>query len=113
MIKEVLPFNIAFSPCCNAFSVCTSILEVASSNTRIAGSDKSVLAKEINCFCPEPSVVEIYQDDVLLERFQLSGTEHCQVLSGLHLFNADACVIRISVEEGTVDVGVLTTEAEE
>ena len=76
--------------------------------------DVSVQSKlEINCFCPEPSVVEIYQDDILLERFQLSGTEHCQVLSGLHLFNADACVIRISVAEGTVDVGVLTTEAEE
>jgi len=68
---------------------------------------------EISCYCPEPSVVEIYQDDILLEKFQLSGTEHCQVLSGLHLLNADACLIRVSVVEGTVDVGVLTTEAEE
>ena len=76
--------------------------------------DVSVQSKlEISCYCPQPSIVEIHQDNVLLERFELSGTAHCQVLSGLHLANADACCIRISVVEGTVDVAVLTTEAED
>lgn len=75
--------------------------------------DVSVQSKlEISCYCPEPSVLEIHQDDTLLGRFQLSGTEHCQVLSGLHLANADACVIRVSAVEGTVDIKALTTEAE-
>ncbi len=65
---------------------------------------------EIGCYCPEASVADIYQDDVLLGRFQLSGTEYRQLLSGLHLLNADACVIRIAVVEGTVDIDTLTTE---
>lgn len=76
--------------------------------------DVSVQSKlEISCYCPQPSIVEIHQDSVLLQRFHLSGTAHCQLLSGLQLSNADACLIRISVVEGTVDVAVLTTQAED
>ena len=75
--------------------------------------DVSMQSKlEIDCYAPEKTVAEIYQDERLLSRFELSGTEHKQVLSGLHLGNADACVIRIVVITGVMDVEALRTEAD-
>lgn len=75
--------------------------------------DVSMQSKlEIDCYAPEKTVVEIYQDERLLGCFELSGMEHKQVLSGLHLSNADACVIRIAVLQGMMDVKALRTEAD-
>lgn len=75
--------------------------------------DVSMQSKlEIDCYAPEKTVAEIYQDERLLERFELSGTRHKQVLAGLHLANADACVIRIAVVTGVMDVEALHTEAD-
>lgn len=75
--------------------------------------DVSMQSKlEIDCFSPEMSVAEVYQDECLIGRFELSGIEHKQVLSGLHLSNADACVIRIAVIQGMVDIEALRTEAD-
>ena len=67
---------------------------------------------EIGCYCPEVAVLAVYQDDRLLGRFDLSAMSHKQVISGLHLVNADACVIRLCAEQGVVDVESLITEAD-
>ena len=66
---------------------------------------------EIRCYCPEASVLEVYQGDRLLGRFELSGTRHCQLISGLRLENEGRSVIRLLVTRGTVDVESLATQA--
>lgn len=67
---------------------------------------------EIGCYCPQISVLEVYQDNKLLGRFDLSATVHKQVISGLHLDNADACSIRLLALQGVIDIESLTTEAD-
>lgn len=75
--------------------------------------DVSMQSKlEIDCYAPVRAVVELYQDERPLGRFELSGMEHKQVLSGLHFSNADVCVVRIVVLEGTADIEALRTEAD-
>ena len=75
--------------------------------------DVSVLSKlEVACYAPEQAVMEIYQDEQLLGRFDLSATEHRQILSGMHLMNADACVLKIKALRGTADIETLITETD-
>lgn len=68
---------------------------------------------EISCYCDEPAVIEVYQDERRIGRFELSGTRHKQVLAGMQLENAERCVIKLTAIEGTVDVETLATQAEE
>ena len=68
---------------------------------------------EINCYCDEPSVLEVYQDDLFLERFELSGTRYRQILSDLRLDYAKHSVIKLRAVRGTVDVESLVTRADE
>ena len=60
----------------------------------------------------EIPVKPIYQDEQLLGRFDLSATEHRQTLSGMHLNNADACVLKIKALRGTADIEALITETD-
>ncbi|MBQ8087753.1 MAG: hypothetical protein IJ234_04935, partial [Clostridia bacterium] len=68
---------------------------------------------EIHCYSDERSELEVYQDDVLLNRFDLSATRYEQVLSGLLMHNAKRCVLRLRVTHGTVDIESLATRADE
>ncbi len=75
--------------------------------------DVSVLSRlEVACYAPEPAVLEVWQDEALLGRFDLSGTERRQILSDMHLNNADACVLRLRAAKGTADIEALMTRAE-
>lgn len=67
---------------------------------------------EIGCYCPEVSSLEVFQDGRLLGCFDLSATQHKQIISGLHLFNADASVIRLFAKKGVIDVESLITQAD-
>lgn len=60
---------------------------------------------EIQCFSDEPSRLEVRQNGMLLNVFDLSGMRYEQVLSGMHLYNAAACEIRLTVLQGTVKIG--------
>ena len=68
---------------------------------------------EIACYSVGPSVIEVYQDDAKVGRFELSGTRYRQVLAGMQLENAERCAIRLLVTEGTVDVETLVTRVDE
>lgn len=68
---------------------------------------------EIHCYSDERSELEVYQDDVLLNRFDLSAMRYEQVLSGLLMHNAKRCVLRLRVTHGTVDIESLATRADE
>ena len=67
---------------------------------------------EIHCYSAEPSVIEVYQDGHWIGSFDLSATTHKQILAGLHLVNAEACAIRVTVTRGVVDIESLTTDPE-
>ena len=56
--------------------------------------------------------MEVYQDDALLGRFDLSAAEHKQILSGMHLNNADGCRIRLRTVRGCVDIETLITDTD-
>lgn len=68
---------------------------------------------EVNCYSDAPSVIEVYQDERRIGRYELSGTRHRQVLAGMRLENAQRCAIKLQVIEGTVDVDTLVTQADE
>ena len=75
--------------------------------------DVTVLSKlEVACYAEEPAVLEITQDGKPLGTFDLSGTEHRQILSSMHLFNADSCVLRLKALRGTVDIEALMTDTD-
>ena len=75
--------------------------------------DVTVLSKlEVACCAEEPAVLEITQDGKPLGTFDLSGTEHRQILSSMHLFNADSCVLRLKALRGTVDIEALMTDTD-
>ena len=75
--------------------------------------DVTVLSSlEVGCYASEPSVLEVYQDDALLGRFDLSASEERQNLSGMRLNNADACVLKLITVRGCADVEVLVTDTE-
>lgn len=67
---------------------------------------------EISCYCSEITVLEVYQDDRLLGRFDLSAMPHKQIISGLNLSNAAASVIRLEVIRGAADIESLSTESD-
>ncbi len=72
--------------------------------------DVTVLSKlEVACWADEISCLEVYQDEALLGRFDLSRVDHKQILSGMHLNNADACVLKLKTVRGCVDVEALLT----
>ena len=75
--------------------------------------DVTVLSKlEVACYAPEPAELEICQDGQILGVFDLSQTEHRQILSSMHLNNADSCVLRLKTLRGTVDIESLITETD-
>ncbi|MBQ7183425.1 MAG: cellulase family glycosylhydrolase [Clostridia bacterium] len=75
--------------------------------------DVTVLSRlEVVCYAGEVSVMEVYQDDALLGRFDLSAAEHKQILSGMHLNNADGCRIRLKTVRGCVDIETLITDTD-
>lgn len=63
---------------------------------------------EIQCLSAKPARLEFRQDDSLLGVFDLSGMPYAQVLSGMHMSNADACVLRLTVLQGDVDIESLS-----
>lgn len=69
---------------------------------------------EINCWCDErPSVLEVYQDDRLIETFELSAMRYRQTLCGIRLDNTDCSVIKLRMAEGVADVESLVTQADD
>ena len=73
--------------------------------------DVTVLSRlEVACYAREVSVLEVYQDDALLGRFDLSAAGDRQILSGMHLNNADACVLKLKTLRGCVDIETLVTD---
>lgn len=64
---------------------------------------------EIACYASEDAVVEVSQNERVLGRFELNGTEGVQTLTGMHLEKADISVLRVAVVSGTVDVELLRT----
>ena len=75
--------------------------------------DVTVLSKlEVACYASEPAMLEICQDGQMLGVFDLSQTEHRQLLSSMHLNNADSCVLRLKALRGTVDIEALITETD-
>lgn len=75
--------------------------------------DVTVLSKlEVACWAEEISVLEVYQDNTLLGRFDLSAAPHKQILSSMHLNNAEACVLKLVTLRGKVDIETLYTEIE-
>ena len=73
--------------------------------------DVSVLSRlEVACYAQGPAVLEVWQDDQRLGRFELSATERRQILSSMPLNHADACVIRLCSVRGTVDIETLITD---
>ena len=67
---------------------------------------------EVACYASEQSTMEILQDDQILAAFDLSATDRKQILSGMQLNNADACVLKLRVTRGCVDIETLSTEAD-
>ena len=75
--------------------------------------DVTVLSKlEVACYTEGQAQMEIYQDEELLGRFDLSGAPHRQILSSMHLNNADACVLKLKAISGIVDIETLRTETD-
>ena len=62
---------------------------------------------EIECEAATPSRLEIRQSGVLLGIFDLSACPGTQLLSGMHLYTADVCELRLTVLSGSVCVGRL------
>ena len=54
-------------------------------------------------------MLEVYQDETLLDRFDLSATGFRQILASMHLNNADACVLKLKTIQGCVDIETLIT----
>ena len=59
---------------------------------------------EIACTTDAPSRLEICQDGVPLGAFDLSGCGDTQLLSGMNLYTADRCALRLTVLSGCVCV---------
>ena len=75
--------------------------------------DVTVLSKlEVACYTEGQAQIEVYQDEQLLGRFDLSAAPHRQILSSMHLNNADACVLKLKAIRGTVDIETLRTETD-
>ena len=86
--------------------------------------DVTVLSKlEIACYASEMSVFEVWQvispsggsdanEEVLLGRFELSAAHSRQILSSMHLNNAETCVIKLKTVRGCVDVETLFTDTD-
>ena len=75
--------------------------------------DVTVLSRlEVACYAGETSVLEVYQDETLLGRFDLSATQHKQILSSMHLNNADACILKLKTVRGCVDIETLITDTD-
>ena len=55
---------------------------------------------EIECEAETPSRLEIRQNGMLLGVFDLSGYNGTQLLSGMHLYTADQCELRLTVLSG-------------
>ena len=73
--------------------------------------DVTVLSKlEVACWAHGASVLEVYQDEALLGRFDLSAVEHKQILSSMHLNNAESCVLKLKTVRGCVDIEALMTD---
>ena len=67
---------------------------------------------EVACWASETSVLEVYQDEALLGRFELSAADHKQILSGMRLNRSDACVLKLKAARGSVDIEALTTSVD-
>ena len=75
--------------------------------------DVTVLSRlEVVCWAAEVSVLEVYQGDTLLGRFDLSAASRRQILSGMHLNNADDCVLKLMTVRGAVDIETLITDTD-
>ena len=75
--------------------------------------DVTVLSRlEVACYAETLSRIEVRQDETLLGCFDLSAAPHRQTLSGMQLNNADACVLKLKVIQGTVDIETLRTETD-
>ena len=75
--------------------------------------DVTVLSRlEVACYASEETVLEIWQDDALLGRFDLSVTERRQILSSMHLNNAEACVLKLKTVRGCADIEALITDTD-
>lgn len=73
--------------------------------------DVTVLSRlEVACYASEETVLEIWQDETLLGRFELSVTKRRQILSSMHLNNADACVLKLKTVRGCADIEALITD---
>lgn len=59
---------------------------------------------EIECRADAPSRIEIRQDGKPLGSYELSGYGGVQLLSGMHLYNAARCELRVTVTSGCVCV---------
>ena len=55
---------------------------------------------EIECMADTPTRLEIRQNGTLLGAFDLSGYNGTQLLSGMHLYTADQCELRLTVLSG-------------
>ena len=65
---------------------------------------------EIECTADMPSRLEIRQNSQLLGCFDLSGFSGIQLLSGMHLYTAEQCSLRLTVLSGRVCVKRLLTQ---
>lgn len=75
--------------------------------------DVTVLSRlEVACYAETLSRIEVWQDEILLGRFDLSAMQRRQILSGMQLNNADASVLKLKVVQGTVDIETLRTETD-
>ena len=74
--------------------------EAARLETRIAELQAAHARLEIECAADTPSRLEIRQNGMLLGVFDLSGYNGTQLLSGMHLYTADQCELRLTVLSG-------------
>ena len=63
---------------------------------------------EVTCRAEQPARLEVRQGENLLGAFDLSGCADEQILSGMHLYTADVCELRLTALAGQVDVQRLT-----
>ena len=63
---------------------------------------------EVYAFGLEPTEIEIYQDDQLLDRYALGKVAAEQVISGIRLRRADRSIIRIAVVTGHAEIDAIS-----
>lgn len=65
---------------------------------------------EVSCSAQKPAKLEIRQGEALLGVFDLSGCADAQILSGMHLYTADVCQLRLTCLSGSALVGKLSIQ---